>query len=67
MLIDKQVRQLLDQVAKPYQIIKKRDHYFLHVPGYRPIIIAGNSKAKARNVKYTVHQLTQIIDEQRGV
>lgn len=67
MLIDKQIKQLLDQVAKPYQIIKKRDHYFLYVPGYRPIIVAGNSKSKYRNVKYTVHELTQIINEQRGM
>jgi len=67
MLIDKQIRQLLAQVAKPYQIVKKRDHYFLHVPGHRPIIIAGNTKTKVRNVKFTVHKLTQIINEQRGM
>lgn len=67
MQIDSKVKQLLDQVAKPYQIVKKRDHYFLHVPGHRPFIIAGNSKTKHRNTVNTMHELVQIINEQRGV
>jgi hypothetical protein len=66
MLIDKTVRRLLDEVRQPYQIVKRRDHYFLHVPGHRPVIVAGNSKTHSRNVLATIYDLEKIIRNQRG-
>lgn len=65
MLLDKDVRRLLDQISQPHQIVKRRDHYFLHVPGHRPIIIAGNGKSGRRSVTATLHDLSKIIKQQR--
>jgi hypothetical protein len=66
MIIDKSIKRLIDELQQPYQIVKRRDHYFLHVPGHRPIIIAGNSKSTYRRVIETAHDIEKIIREQRG-
>lgn len=66
MHMDKDVRRLLTAVRQPYQIIKKKDHYFLHVPGHAPVVISGNGKSHSRSVFYTIHTLKRIIAEQRG-
>jgi hypothetical protein len=66
MIIDKDIRRLIGELRQPYQIIKRRDHYFLHVPGHKPIIVAGNSKSTHRRVVETAHDLEKIIKEQRG-
>lgn len=66
MVLDKDIRRLIGELRQPYQIVKRRDHYFLHVPGHRPIIIAGNSKSTHRRVVETAHDLEKIIKDQRG-
>jgi hypothetical protein len=66
MIINKDIRRLIGELRQPYQIVKRRDHYFLHVPGHKPIIVAGNSKSTHRRVVETAHDLEKIIKEQRG-
>jgi hypothetical protein len=41
--IDKKVRQEIAALAQPYEVVKKRDHYFLHIPGRNPVCVGNNS------------------------
>ena len=45
--VDKKVRRAIAALDQPWEVVKKRDHYFLHI-GDRPrICIGGNSSGKA--------------------
>ena len=41
--VPREVRQEIAALKKPWHIVKKRDHYFLHIDGIPRICIANNS------------------------
>ena len=41
--VPREVRQEIVALQKPWHIVKKRDHYFLHIDGVPKICIANNS------------------------
>jgi hypothetical protein len=41
--IDKRIREALREVAQPYTLIKKRDHYFVHIGAHPPICVGSNA------------------------
>lgn len=41
--VDKRIREELASLSVDWTVVKKRDHYFLHVNGERVCCIAGNS------------------------
>ena len=64
MKIDPNVKRVMSEIPVPYEIIKKTDHYFLLVPGFDRICIAGNhDRSSSRNVKHTVNHIKGVIKE----
>ena len=62
MKIDPVVKSAMAKIPVPYEIIKKTDHYFLLVPGFDRICIAGNhDKHRFRLVRATVQQIDRLI------
>lgn len=41
--IDKRVRRAIVALDLPWEVVKKRNHYFLHVTNKPPICVANNS------------------------
>lgn len=41
--VSKKVRQKIAALNRPWTIVKRRDHYFLHVEDEPMICVAGNS------------------------
>jgi hypothetical protein len=61
--IDKKVRQEIAALDQPYEVVKKRDHYFLHVPGRSPVCIGNNSsKQNEWQTNKTIHEIRRVID-----
>lgn len=49
-------------IPVPYEVVKKKDHYFLLVSGFDRICIAGNhDRTSLRNAKNTVNQIKSVI------
>lgn len=48
--IDRRVRRAIAALDRPWQIIKKRDHYFLQVED-APLICVGNNSSKRNDWK----------------
>jgi hypothetical protein len=62
MKVDPMVKRVMSEIPVPYEIIKKTDHYFLLVPGFDRICIAGNhDRSISRNVNHTVRNIKSII------
>ena len=64
MKVDSIIKRVMADIPVPYEIVKKTDHYFLLVPGFDRICIAGNhDRSAARNVKHTVKNIQRVIKE----
>lgn len=62
MKIDQIVKQVMADIPVPYEVVKKKDHYFLLVSGFDRICIAGNhDRTSLRNAKNTVNQIKSVI------
>ena len=62
MRIDPCVKRAMDDIHVPYEIIKKTDHYFLLVPGFERICIAGNhDRHRARLATSTVNSISKLV------
>ena len=45
--VDKKVRRWLAALDQPWEVVKKRDHYFLKIEGKPLVCIGNNSSGKA--------------------
>jgi hypothetical protein len=62
MKIDQIVKRVMADIPVPYEVVKKKDHYFLLVSGFDRICIAGNhDRTSLRNAKNTVNQIKSVI------
>tara|TARA_R110000868_G_scaffold49869_1_gene160168 strand:+ start:556 stop:765 length:210 start_codon:yes stop_codon:yes gene_type:complete len=62
MKIDQIVKRVIADIPVPYEVVKKKDHYFLLVSGFDRICIAGNhDRTSLRNAKNTVNQIKSVI------
>jgi len=58
--IDKRVRRAIVALNKPWELVKKRDHYILRING-RQIVVGGNSSTdKGYLVRRTLEELRRI-------
>lgn len=62
--IDKKVRQEIAALDQPYEVVKKRDHYFIQIGG-RPLICVGNNSSKQNEwqTNKTIHEIRRAIDD----
>jgi hypothetical protein len=52
----------MDEIPVPYEIVKKTDHYFLLVPGFNRICIAGNhDKHRHSLTKPTIGEINKLV------
>lgn len=59
--VDKKVRQEITNLNRPWQVIKKRDHYFLHAEGKPPICLASNaSKQNEWLVRRSIEKIRKL-------
>lgn len=59
--IDKKVRQEIAKLGRPWEVVKKRDHYFLRLEGEPPICVGSNASTKNENlVRRTLQSLRKI-------
>lgn len=64
MKIDSLVKRAISDIPVPYEIVKKTDHYFLLVPGFDRICIAGNhDRHRSSLVKMTVREIERLIKQ----
>lgn len=62
MHIEPEIRTVLKEISVPYEIVKKKDHYFLEIPGHRRLCIANNHpRTKARTVRISVNEIRKLI------
>lgn len=62
MKIDPVVKRAMSEIPVPYEIVKKTDHYFLFIPGFDRICIAGNhDRHRSRLAKESVHSIGRLI------
>lgn len=56
--IDRRVRRVLDELSKPWTVIKKRDHYFVRFEDGGLVCVASNSsKTNDWQVNKTIEEL----------
>lgn len=59
--IDRRIRREIASLTQPWTVVKKRDHYFLHVADHPPVCIGNNaSKAKDYNTMKTLENLRKL-------
>jgi len=59
--IDREVRREIAALDRPWKLVKKRDHYFLHVEDEPMICVANNSsKRNDWQVNKTLEQLRKL-------
>ena len=64
MKIDPLVKRAMNEIPVPYEVVKKTDHYFLLVPGYDRICIAGNhDRHRSRLTKSSVQHIGRLIEK----
>lgn len=62
MHIEPEIKVALKEIPVPYEIVKKKDHYFLEIPGYPRLCIANNhNRTKARTVRISVIEIRKLI------
>lgn len=59
--VAREVRQAIAALDRPWRIVKKRDHYFLHIEGVPRVCIANNSS------KTTDYQIMKALERIRKV
>jgi hypothetical protein len=61
MKIDPKIRLALDESSVPYEVVKKKDHYFAQFDTGQRIIIAGNhGKQRHGEIVSTVQKIRKI-------
>jgi hypothetical protein len=56
--IDRRVRRVLDEIADPWELVKKRDHYFVRFADGGWVCVANNSsKTNDWQVNKTIEEL----------
>lgn len=61
MKIDPKIRLALDESSVPYEVVKKKDHYFAEFTNGKRIIIAGNhGKQRHGEIVFTVQKIRKI-------
>ena len=67
MHIEPEIKVALKEIPVPYEIVKKKDHYFLEIPGYPRLCIAGNhNRTKVQTVRMSVHEIRKLIKSLEG-
>jgi hypothetical protein len=67
MHIEPEVKTALKEIPVPYEIVKKKDHYFIEVPGYPRLCIANNhNRTKARTIRMCVVEIKKLIKYLEG-
>ena len=62
MHIEPEIKVALKEIPVPYEIVKKKDHYFLEIPGYPRLCIAGNhNRTKVQTVRMSVNEIRKLI------
>jgi hypothetical protein len=62
MHIEPEIKVALKEIPVPYEIVKKKDHYFLEIPGYPRLCIANNhNRTKARTIRMSVIEIRKLI------
>jgi hypothetical protein len=62
MHIEPEIKVALKEIPVPYEIVKKKDHYFLEIPGYPRLCIANNhNRTKARTIRMSVNEIRKLI------
>ena len=62
MHIEPEIKVALKDIPVPYVIVKKKDHYFLEIPGYPRLCIANNHpRTKARTIRMSVIGIRKLI------
>jgi hypothetical protein len=62
MHIEPEVKTALKEIPVPYEIVKKKDHYFLEIFGYPRLCIANNhNRTKARTIRISVNEIRKLI------
>lgn len=56
--VDRRVRKELKKLRKPWEVVKKRDHYFVKIGEDALICIGANSsKPNCRQTMRTIHRI----------
>lgn len=59
--IDKRVRREIAALDRPWQLVKKRDHYFVRVEGCPMVCVASNSsKRNDWQVNKTIEEIRKL-------
>jgi hypothetical protein len=61
------IRETIKQLDDGWEVVKKRDHYFLHHNGRRVVCIGNNSsKPNDYQAKKTLHSLQRYMENTNG-
>lgn len=64
MKIDRDIMAEIKKIPVPYEIEKRRDHYFLVIPGMDRICIGGNhNKNRSGTVSHTIRNISNLIQK----
>ena len=67
MHIEPQIKEVIKEIPVPYEIVKKKDHYFLRIPGCRPLCVASNHRhTKVRTIRMAVVEIRKAIKSLEG-
>lgn len=67
MHIEPEVKAVLREIPVPYEIVKKKDHYFIEIPGYPRVCVANNHRhTKVRTIRLCVVELRKLIKYLEG-
>lgn len=67
MHIEPEIKAIIKKITVPYEIVKKKDHYFLFIPGHDRICIAGNhGRHRVTQITNTVRNIQRLIEKIEG-
>ena len=65
--VPREIRQEIAALRMPWRIVKKRDHYFLHIEGMPRICVASNSsKATDYQIMKSLERIKKVSNDNQG-
>lgn len=62
--IDRNIKKVLKKIRQPWEIVKKKDHYFVKIGGKPLICIASNSSSPNEVwTKKTLHEIRRVCEK----
>lgn len=62
--IDKRVRREIAALDRPWELVKKRDHYFVRVEGH-PMVCVANNASRRKQSEWTINRTVEEIRKLR--